>query len=64
MARLKQTTMRFTEGDQALLEALEAHTGITNQTDVIRLAIRALAEREGMRIPAVVRLKKPPATTP
>jgi hypothetical protein len=61
MAGAKITTMRFTEADQALLATLTEHTGISNQTDVIRLALRALAEREGLRLAPIIRSAKPPA---
>jgi hypothetical protein len=61
MAATKQTTMRFTPADLAILDALQEHTGISNQTDVLRLALRALADREGLRLAPIVRSAKQPA---
>lgn len=58
MADAKITTMRFTPADQALLAKLSEHTGISNQTDVIRMALRALAEREGLRVAPILRSAK------
>jgi hypothetical protein len=50
--------MRFTPADLAILDALQEHTGISNQTDVLRLALRALADREGLRLAPIVRSAK------
>lgn len=44
----KHVGIRLTSEDLALVEALMAKTGIGNRTDVIRLAIRRLAEVEGV----------------
>ncbi len=44
----QQTTVRFTEEDIALLEAIQERTGILSRSEVLRRAIRALAEREGV----------------
>jgi hypothetical protein len=53
----QQTTVRFTDADLALLEALQAKTGIVSRTEVLRRAIRALAEQEKV-IPPLRRLRK------
>jgi hypothetical protein len=44
----QQTTVRFTEEDIALLEAIQERTGILSRSEILRRAIRALAEREGL----------------
>jgi hypothetical protein len=44
----QQTTVRFTEEDIALLEAIQERTGILSRSEILRRAIRALAEREGV----------------
>jgi metal-responsive CopG/Arc/MetJ family transcriptional regulator len=41
-----QTTVRFTEQDLALLDAIQRKTGIVSRTEILRRAIRALAEQE------------------
>lgn len=45
-----QTTVRFTDQDLALLDALQQKTGIVSRTEILRRAIRVLAEQE--KIPA------------
>jgi hypothetical protein len=44
----RQTAIRFTDQDEALLAALQARLGL-NVTDVVRLAIRRMADMEGIR---------------
>jgi hypothetical protein len=51
MVTAPQVGIRFTDEDLALLEALQAKTGIGNRTDVVRLAIRKLAAAEGIAVP-------------
>lgn len=41
-----QTTVRFTDQDLALLDALQQKTGIVSRTEILRRAIRVLAEHE------------------
>jgi Arc/MetJ-type ribon-helix-helix transcriptional regulator len=53
----QQTTVRFTEADLALLEALQAKTGIVSRSEILRRAIRALAEQEDV-IPQLRRRRK------
>ena len=53
----QQTTVRFTDADLALLDALQAKTGIVSRSEILRRAIRALAEHEGV-IPPPRRKKK------
>ena len=48
----QQTTVRFTDEDIALLEAIQARTGIVSRSEVLRRAIRVMAEREGVRLQA------------
>jgi Arc/MetJ-type ribon-helix-helix transcriptional regulator len=48
MATAKTTTIRFTPHDAALLEVLQQKLGVVNQSDVLRMAIRALAEAHGI----------------
>jgi len=47
----QQTTVRFTDADIALLDAIQARTGILSRSEILRRAIRALAEREGVAKP-------------
>ncbi len=49
-----QTTVRFTKDDLALLSAIQRKTGIVSRTEILRRAIRVLAEREevALRAPA------------
>ena len=48
----QQTTVRFTEQDLALLAALQEKTGIVSRTEILRRAIRILAEREKVALPS------------
>lgn len=43
------TTTRLKPADLEILKALQAKLGIS-RTDVIRIAVRLLAEREGVRL--------------
>lgn len=47
----KQTAFRFTDEDLALLDALRSKVGVLSRTEVVRMAIRVLAEREGLKLP-------------
>jgi hypothetical protein len=47
----KQTAFRFTDEDLALLDALRSKVGVLSRTEVVRMAIRVLAEREGVKLP-------------
>ena len=47
MANAKLTAFRLTEADRAYLDTLEDKLGFT-KTDVVRLALRRLAELEGL----------------
>jgi hypothetical protein len=38
--------VRFTEQDLALLDAIQRKTGIVSRTEILRRAIRALAQQE------------------
>ena len=42
----QQTTVRFTDEDLALLDALQAKTGIVSRAEILRRAIRVLADQE------------------
>jgi len=44
----QQTTVRFTDEDIALLDAIQERTGIVSRSEILRRAIRVLAEREGV----------------
>lgn len=52
------TTVRFTEQDLALLDAIQRKTGIVSRTEILRRAIRALAEKEGVDERAPARRRK------
>jgi hypothetical protein len=43
-----QKTWRPTAEDVKLLADLKARTGMVNETDILRLALRALAQKEGV----------------
>jgi len=45
----QQTTVRFTDEDIALLEAIQERTGIVSRSEILRRAIRVMAEQEGVR---------------
>ena len=45
METAKQTAFRFTSTDLAIFDVLQRKLGIGNRTDIIRLAIRTLAEK-------------------
>ncbi len=47
-----QVAIRFTKDDLALIEAIQAKTGISTRTDVLRVAIRKFAASEGVELPA------------
>ncbi len=59
MAATKTTTVRFTPGDLALIDAMQAHTGIVSSSDLLRLALRALAKAEGVKVPKAEPARKP-----
>lgn len=40
------TTIRLTEEDRAIIVELKRRTGLTSNTQIIRLALRLLAERK------------------
>ena len=44
-----QTAVRFTPQDEAILAALQKRTGMVNRSDLIRLALRALAKEHGVK---------------
>ena len=44
-----QTAIRFTPADLALIAALQKKLGLVNRSDLIRLALRALAEAHGVK---------------
>lgn len=48
MVRAKQTAMRFTGEDLAILDALKAKLGLS-ATDIMRLALRRLSELENVK---------------
>jgi hypothetical protein len=58
MVTATQIGIRFTGEDLALVAAIQAKTGIGNRTDVLRLAIRRLAEAEGVELPKPKKKKR------
>jgi metal-responsive CopG/Arc/MetJ family transcriptional regulator len=50
MSAPHQTTVRFTEQDLALLDAIQQKTGIVSRTEILRRAIRLLAEHENVEL--------------
>jgi len=55
MVTATQIGIRFTDVDLALIEEIQAKTGIGNRTDVVRLAIRTLAKAQGIELPSTRR---------
>jgi hypothetical protein len=51
MVTATQIGIRLTDEDLSIIAGLQARTGIGNRTDVIRLALRRLAEAEGVQLP-------------
>lgn len=49
----QQTTVRFTDEDIALLDAIQERTGIVSRSEILRRAIRVMAEQEGVRLKAL-----------
>lgn len=43
------SSIRFRAEDWAVIEALQKKTGVSSVTELVRLALRALAAKEGMR---------------
>lgn len=54
----RQTTVRFTDEDLALLDALQSKTGIVSRSEILRRAIRAFAEQEEVIPPPRQRRKR------
>jgi metal-responsive CopG/Arc/MetJ family transcriptional regulator len=48
MPTVRQTAFRFTAEDLSILDAIQRRTGIVSRTEVIRMAIRALATAQGI----------------
>lgn len=48
----KQTAIRFTPDDTALLDALQRKLGVVSRTEIVRIALRRLAEQEGVTLEA------------
>jgi hypothetical protein len=44
------TPVRFNEADHALIEKIQAKTGVTAVSEVIRMGLRALGEKLGIKI--------------
>jgi metal-responsive CopG/Arc/MetJ family transcriptional regulator len=44
----QQTTVRFTDEDIELLDAIQKRTGIVSRAEVLRRAIRVMAAQEGV----------------
>ena len=57
MGTVKQTAFRLMPEDLEILDALQAKLGIVSRTEIVRMAIRILGEREGI---AVKRPKRKP----
>ena len=49
----KQTAFRLTPLELALMDALCERLGISTRTDIVRVAVRRLAEAEGLSIDAI-----------
>jgi len=47
-APIAPTTVRWTDSDSELLALLQEKTGIVSMSDLVRQAIRALAQKEGV----------------
>ncbi len=53
MSPLKQTQLRLTDADLAMIAAIGRHLNLTNRTAVIRYAINQVARSIGYTEPAV-----------
>lgn len=53
----QQTTVRFTDEDIALLDAIQERTGIVSRAEILRRAIRVMAAQEGVQ-PKVPRQRR------
>jgi len=53
-----QVAIRFQPEDLALIEEIQAKTGISTRTDVLRVAIRKMAAAEGVELPTKARKKR------
>ena len=53
VAAAKQTAFRLNDVELALMDLLCERLGISTRTDIVRLAVRRLAEAEGLSITAV-----------
>jgi hypothetical protein len=60
----KQTAFRLTAVELALMDALCDRLGIRTRTDIVRLAVRRLAESEGISIDAVTAKVRRRKSTP
>ncbi len=58
MATIPQIGLRLTGTDLQFIELLKEKTGIATRTDVVRLALRRLAEQEGVWVPHASLLPK------
>jgi len=54
----KQTAIRFTQEDLELLAELQFKLGVVSRTEVVRIALRRLAELEGVQRQSRPRLRK------
>lgn len=50
-AQTVTVSMRFEKKDAALVDALREKTGIKATSEVIRMALRALAQQQGVSVP-------------
>jgi hypothetical protein len=50
MTQKRQTAIRLSETDEAILAALSNKKGV-NKTAILILALREMAEREGVQVP-------------
>lgn len=58
MATAKQTTIRFTDEDLTIIDAIQAHGGHLGRSDAVRFAIRECVRSLGLEV------KKPKAAKP
>ena len=51
MATAKQTTIRLADADLAILDAIQASTGLFSRSDALRFALRKYAELTKLPLP-------------
>lgn len=54
----RQASFRFSDDDFALIDAIQAHHGLTTRTETLRFVMHAHARAEGVTLPSSKKKKK------